>query len=759
MKDQLRESEEIYRTLVDNINIGVSLISSDMEILTLNKQMKAWFPDIDDSTKPICYKAFNKPPREEICSYCPTCMTLKDGLLHEAVTETPTAGGTANFLVRSSPVKDANGNVVAAIEIVEDITARKHAEETCSLLASIVQNSDDAIIGKDLNDAIVSWNAKAESLFGYTESEIVGKPVTVLVPPEHVAETVDILEKVKEGRMVERHDSVRIAKDGTRLNVSITVSPIKDASGRVTGAATIARDISDLKRIEKMKNEFISTVSHELRTPLTSLRGSLGLLAGGVMGEFSDDVQELLVIARNNTDRLVRLINDILDLEKIESGKIKMEIHEVELEELVRKSIGEMTGFAEKHGVRVVCDVPSARVIGDSDRLLQVLDNLISNAVKFSPPGSEVLICAVKVFGRVTVFVQDCGSGIPARFRDRIFNKFQQADSSVTREKGGTGLGLAICKAIVESHGGEIWFESEEGNGTIFFFTLFSSEENAFLDIDKYPIEGTHGAGVHTSAARNRLLVVDDDPAILKLLRKVLEKGNYVIETAGDGRSAKALAVANPPDVIILDIGLPDQSGFEVMKFLKNESATRDVPVIVISGNSQENFHRPDSPHVDWLTKPMDLKRLLEAVGNATRVKAKPRVLIIDDDAELLKILKHMLTGKGINVETAATGRQAVGALKAAPPDLVIFEVMMQEGDGFYVSGKMRDDPALSGIPSVIYTCKDLTREERELLSGHDTRFFTKLKIGEEAFTDRIVELIGGLCEGGRKELETLNVN
>jgi signal transduction histidine kinase len=237
---------------------------------------------------------------------------------------------------------------------------------------------------------------------------------------------------------------------------------------------SVARDLTERKKVEQMKNEFISTVSHELRTPVTSIRGSLGLLAGGVAGELTKQARELVDIATSNSERLILLINDILDIEKIESGKMRFNLGPVRLREVLDTALQANRGYAQRFGVELVLagEAPDITVTADGDRLLQVLANLLSNAAKFSPAGGKVEVSAARRGDGVRVQVRDHGSGIPADFQDKIFGKFSQADSSDTRRLGGTGLGLSIAKAIVEKHGGTIGFETAPGAGTTFHFDL-----------------------------------------------------------------------------------------------------------------------------------------------------------------------------------------------------------------------------------------------------------------------------------------------
>lgn len=262
-------------------------------------------------------------------------------------------------------------------------------------------------------------------------------------------------------------------KDGSRFPVEYVVTPIVEDDERILGAVVTFQDVTERKAVEQMKNEFISIVSHELRTPLTSIRGSLGLLASGLLTKFPDKAEKMLKIAVENTDRLVRLINDILDIERLESGKVSVEQQECDLSELMKGATETMQAMASSNGVKLVLEPMREKVWADSDRILQVLTNLLSNAIKFSESGKLVSLKAQEWEpGWVRVDVIDQGRGIPAEKTSKIFERFGQVDASDSREKGGTGLGLPICRTIVEQHGGRLWVESVLGEGSTFSFTL-----------------------------------------------------------------------------------------------------------------------------------------------------------------------------------------------------------------------------------------------------------------------------------------------
>ncbi len=357
---------------------------------------------------------------------------------------------------------------------IGQFTVRKQAEVELERLASIVQYSRDAIFTKSSEGTITSWNRGAERLFGHTADEAIGQQLSILVPEGKKAEVQAFVDKISRGERVDNYETQRITKDGTLIDVSISWSPLPDRSGDHIGCSITIRDIGERKEAERRVSEFNSVVSHELRTPLTSIRGALGLMASGVVEMASDEAVELLEVARGSTDRLIRLINDMLDLKKIEAGQMGLHKMKVDVQELVSETLRALSGMAEEEGIKL-CDSSQAgsSVYADWDKTTQVLTNLLSNAIKFSPKHSEVsVVTRAGEQGRIRFCVIDNGPGISDQDMQKLFDKFQQLDSSDTRQKGGTGLGLAISKALVEEHNGTIGVESIVGQGSVFWFEL-----------------------------------------------------------------------------------------------------------------------------------------------------------------------------------------------------------------------------------------------------------------------------------------------
>lgn len=406
------------------------------------------------------------------------------------------------FPAEASISKLQLGNNYIVTAILRDISDRKRAEASMSQLAAIVESSEDAIISETLDGIVISWNASAERLFGYAADDIIGQPVRAIIPADHWGEKQQMLQQLQRGERIYHHETVRQHQDGTLIDVALTISPVKDAYGTMIGVSKIIRDITAQRALDRMKSEFISIVSHELRTPLTAIRGSLGLLASGVYDNKPEKVRRMLQVASEQTDRLVRLVNDILDLQRLESGRMSLTMQVCDVSTLMQAAMDTMLGSAESQQVHLMMTPPTSllAVWASPDAIIQTIINLLSNAIKFSEPGSTVWLSADvwqqnEQVGKenragqgaiimslrppspssvpsILFSIKDQGRGIPADKLVTIFERFQQVDASDSRDKGGTGLGLAICHKIIEQHSGCLWVESVLGKGSIFYFTL-----------------------------------------------------------------------------------------------------------------------------------------------------------------------------------------------------------------------------------------------------------------------------------------------
>ena len=492
-------------------------------------------------------------------------------------------------------------------ELSSEIAERKRIDaslrESEERYRQLVEFSPDGILILG-GERILFVNGAALRMFGArTQGDLVGTSLMERVAPDFQERVqLRLREVTEEHRGTPPLEPDLIRMDGSLVDAEIQETPFI-YQGR-PAVQVVIRDISKRKEIERMKDEFVSTVSHELRTPLTSIQGSLGLVANGVTGALPAGAKPLVDIAYKNCGRLILLINDILDSEKIAAGKMKFHLVEQDLKTLLEHAVESNRAFGAQFNVRIEVGeaVPGAKVDVDTDRMIQVLTNLISNAVKFSPKGDVVTVSARRADGRLKVAVSDHGEGIPAEFRDRIFQKFSQADSSDRRTKGGTGLGLSISKAIVEQHQGTLSFVSEEGKGTTFFVDL----------PERTPAGGTRSAAPHA-------LVCEDEPAVADLLRTVLERENIRVSVVHTLTEARESLGSGGIDLLTLDLQLPDGNGLEFIRELRQSPARTGLPILLVSplAPTPSDLDGRALGRVEFLEKPINLAKLAAAARTA----------------------------------------------------------------------------------------------------------------------------------------------
>jgi PAS domain S-box-containing protein len=529
----------------------------------------------------------------------------------------------------------------------DDQMVRRHAR---AYLAAIVESSEDAIISKDLNGIIQSCNAAAERIFGYTAAELLGQPVLMLIPPERHQEEDEILSRIRRGERVEHFETVRVRKDGRRIEVSLTVSAVRDENGVIIGASKIARDVSerhrllaaeraaraDAERANRLKDEFVAMVSHELRTPLNAILGWTQLMARS-----PHDVglieRGLEVVARN-TRLQAQLVSDLLDISRIVEGKLGLEIQTVNLRDVVRDSIDTVTQDAAAKNIHLLDDLPDGRaaVAGDGARLQQVIWNLLSNAIKFTPRGGAVRL-ALRVENRqATIQVSDTGTGIRPEALPHIFDRFHQADRSITRRYGGLGLGLAIVKHLVELHHGEVRAESAgAGKGATFTVVLpvgVAAHASAPAVTGEGPADRREPAVIEGVS----VLVVEDEPDTQQFLRRLLESHGATVITTGSASEALTVFRERATDVLISDIGLPGTDGYDLMRQIR-ERAPEHHRVVAIAltayARAEDRTRALRAGYQAHVTKPVDGAELVAIMGslvNLTRAETLARPSIDD---------------------------------------------------------------------------------------------------------------------------------
>ncbi|MDZ8237463.1 MAG: response regulator [Nostoc sp. ChiQUE01a] len=511
--------------------------------------------------------------------------------------------------------------------------------------ARILDIADDAIISINGFQCITLFNQGAEKIFGYSAQEVIGQKLDLLLPQrfcevhrQHVADFGESPNLAR--RMGERREIYGRRKDGTEFPAEASISKI-DMVDEIF-YTVILRDVTERKQIERMKDEFISVVSHELRTPLTSIHGSLGMLASGLLPTDSEQGKRLLQIATDSTERLVRLINDILDIERIESGKAKMEPEVCNMVDLITQAVNIMQPLADKAGVKLVISDVSGQVWADGDRIVQTLTNLLSNAIKFSSAESTIWLQVQQQGDEVLLTVKDNGRGIPTDKLESIFERFQQVDSSDSRNHEGTGLGLAICKSIMQQHGGRIWAESVLGEGSSFYVTLplirtsQNTNRNNQFNVDfvnwvNKPFSENHlleslRQVLAKSSKGVRVLIVEDDTDLAQLLITLFERHKIETFLAKTGREAIRLSQEVNPDFMILDLILPESDGFAVVDWLQQHNHLCNTPVLVYSARDldESEHNRLRLGHTEFLTK-----------GRVTTEEFEQRVM------ELLQRITH----------------------------------------------------------------------------------------------------------------------
>ena len=555
-------------------------------------------------------------------------------------------GHHVDVVLSYSAVRDRSGKPRGILVVADHLAENKRlqkAERDQLFLSAIVSSADDAIVSKDLNGVVTSWNKAAESLFGYTAEDMIGQPISLLIPVDHPDEEPQILSRIRRGERIAHYETCRIRKDGRVIDVSLTVSPIRDAKGRIIGASKIARDITEQKRAaarekdalyqaqqarrqaeeaNRTKDEFLATISHELRTPMTAIVGwSRLLLSGQLRAELQQQAFE--TIDRNARSQ-AQLIEDLLDISRIVSGKLRVDLKPVDLGAVVLAAMEAVRPTAETRRIRMETFFEDGLVpiLGDAERLQQVVWNLLSNAVKFTPPQGLVQIELAQVNSQVELRVRDNGAGIKAEFLPHIFDRFSQADSSITRTHGGLGMGLAIVKSLVELHGGVVSASSQgEGTGALFSVRLPIS---AVWRGRALPLAGS---APQTSTANLecpelvgvKILVVDDEKDTIEMLRFIFTSIGALVETANTAEAALESFDRWKPDILVSDIGMPRVDGYELIRIIRTQRRS-NIPAVALTAMAriEDRVKSLNSGYQMHVSKPIEPKELVSIVAGLT---------------------------------------------------------------------------------------------------------------------------------------------
>jgi PAS domain S-box-containing protein len=553
-------------------------------------------------------------------------------------------------------------------------------------LETILASMGEGVIVTDLDHRILLVNAAAETMLDIHRHEAIGKDCDSTLPVKQ-AELEQILQAASNAK-----PSPPLVKRYRNKVLSVLVNQIRDENGQPSGVVSLLRDITEQAAIEGMKSEFISVVSHELRTPLTPIKGYIDLILEGDAGELTDEQSAYLKIVEVNTDRLVALVNDLLDISRIEAGKIDLEVKPVAVEELVRDVVAVHRKLIESRGLTLSLALPPRLpwVKADRNRITQVLNNLVSNACKYTPSGG-ITISAVPDGEFLEVTVSDTGVGLSRADMKKLFTKFFRAKNPATSETAGTGLGLAISKSIIEKHEGEIWVESRPGKGSAFHFTLPLVEPLPVVQRPKTTLRrGT-----------KMILVVDDEKDTARMIRRQLERAGYRVRMAHSGEDAIAQALKHHPDLISMDIQMPGMNGIKAIEILRANPQTTDIPIVVVSV-VQDEEQLSKLGVADILDKPIDEDSFLQVVERI--LWEGQRILIYASDAETRQLLEEVLSHRGYHLIFTQDGVDLLVHARKEQPDLILMDLQPPDMDGYEVLRRLNRRPETVDIPVIAMT-------------------------------------------------------
>jgi PAS domain S-box-containing protein len=609
-------------------------------------------------------------------------------------------------------------------------------------LDSMIENIPNMIFVKEARDLrFIRFNRAGEDLLGFPRGDLIGKNDFDFFPADQAERFISAdRETLRNRDLVDiPEETIQTNKKGARILHTKKI-PILDATGEAAFLLGISEDITEAKktqgallqaqeeaeRANRVKSQFLASMSHELRTPLNAILGFSELLSDDTTGRFDEATRRrFLDQIHSSGEHLLQLINDILDLSKVEAGQMDLQLQPVELRSLIDEARATVEPLAQSKAIALNAEPgPELHLIADAAKVKQMLLNLLSNAIKFTPDGGSILIRGRQVDSWVEIAVSDTGIGIAAEDLGRLFTEFQQLDAGPGRHQEGTGLGLALTRRFAELHGGQVNVESAVGTGST--FTLRLPLEATALRAAA-PLEPPQVTP--TDMRRPLVLVVDDNPQAAEILARHMGAGGFRIKVAHTGPEALKMARDLKPVAITLDILLPQVDGWEVLNRLKADEATRNIPVIVVSVVDNPALGRALGAF-DYFVKPVDGKALLSRLGQYTftnKVKSEPvRVLVVDDEQANLDLLEALLEPAGFGVIRAGGGQEGIDLARSQVPDLILLDLMMPDLTGFDVVEALRADEATRSIPIMVLTAKALTEDDKRALNGQVAAIFQR---------------------------------
>jgi PAS domain S-box-containing protein len=652
VEEQLRQSQLYMRTLIEGLPHLVWTCKPDGECDYLSPQWQRYtgIPELEQ----LGFNWLNQlHPDDQESTMAAWKQAVKEKSAFDAEYRLRGADGNYRwFKARATPLRSLEGEVFKWFGANMDIEDQKRieaslreSEATAAYVAAIVESSDDAIISTSLKGIIKSWNHGAEKLYGYTEAEVLGKSVTMLIPPERAGEESKLLNSIRNGERINHFETVRRRKDGTDVDVSLTASPIQSRAGDVIGMSKTARDISWNKRVEeererllaresdaraaaeeanRLKDEFLATISHELRSPLNAILGWARLLRDPKVRD--EQLERALEIVERNAQAQTRLIEDLLDVSRITSGKLSIQMRPVNLNSTAQGAIADLRPAAEAKGIdmRIIEGEEEIKLLGDADRLQQVVWNLLSNAIKFTPEGGRIE-AELKRFGeRAELRISDTGRGISPEFLPHIFDRFRQATGGDSRARAGLGLGLAIVRYIVEAHGGSVSVNSAGvGQGATFIckFPLAGVEQEPIPAVQReHPrLE----VSAKPSLKGIKVLVVDDDEDARDVLKAALNNYGAEVATATGASQALDKLASEKMDVLVSDINMPGMDGYELIRRVRERTPEQggQIPAVALTAyaRAEDRMRALQSGYQTHVPKPVEPAELEIVVATLAR--------------------------------------------------------------------------------------------------------------------------------------------
>jgi signal transduction histidine kinase/DNA-binding response OmpR family regulator len=597
-----------------------------------------------------------------------------------------------------------------------------------SLLAALVVS---AIFRKSVAQPIVRLAEVAKEVS-------VNKTYSLRVPQVHGHGEVSVLIGSFNEMMaqIEKAEaSLHKAHDELELRVIERTAELVAAKKEVEAySESVLRAKEDIERASRFKDQFLSTMSHELRTPLNAVLGFSELLGDVRYGPLTERQARYVNHIHTSGQHLLRLINDILDLSKIEAGRLQLSIERVPVDSCVAEVCGSLQPLVDKNAHQLIQDVPHGLMVrADGTRFKQMLMNLLGNAIKFTPKGGKIELSARQQGDMVRIDVRDSGPGIPTEERQRIFEAFHRLKQS-DKASEGTGLGLAITRRLIELHGGELDVESEPGAGSCFYFTLPSAER---AQAEENPI----GAADTGSQPKARILVIEDDPSSAYLLESQLSSAGYEVVVCNQPQEAVEMAIELQPAVITLDVIMLPVNGWDVLSKLKSDPRTTNVGVVMVTVMDQRNAGALLGAD-EYIVKPVDKSILLAAVERCLNrcelAQLEKSILVIEDDTATREFIVDLLLRNGYAVSAAEDSAQARNQMQISMPDLVILDLILPEVSGFGLIAEWRKSPSTADLPIFVLTNKDLTEEEKDYLRANTDAFFSK----HEQWRDQLIRQI-----------------